>query len=67
MLEDRLAKVPAVMLLVPRQRGFHGACADLDPERRFVIYPGEESYPLGNGAQAVTLPDLARILSEPRS
>lgn len=48
------------------ERGFHSACADLDPERRFVVYPGEESYPLGNGVQAVSLSDLARILSEAR-
>jgi len=49
--------------LAPRPRkGFHSACADLAPERRFVVYPGDESYPLGDGIQAVSLPQLARML-----
>lgn len=49
--------------LAPRpQKGFHSACADLRPERRFVVYPGDESYPLGDGIQAVSLPQLARML-----
>jgi len=49
--------------LAPRpERGFHSACADLAPERRFVVYPGDESYPLGDGIQAVSLPQLARML-----
>lgn len=25
---------------------FHHACADLQPERKIVVYPGDESYPL---------------------
>jgi predicted AAA+ superfamily ATPase len=51
--------------LTPRpERGFHSACADLGPERSFVVYPGEETFPLANGVQAVSLPNLARILSE---
>jgi hypothetical protein len=27
------------------ERGFHMACADLEPEKRFVVYPGEERFP----------------------
>ncbi len=51
--------------LAPRpERGFHSACADLDPERRFVVYPGDDSYPVGDGIQAVSLPQLARMLVE---
>src|SRR5262245_46092650 len=31
------------------ERGFHNACADLRPERRFVVYAGAERFPLGEG------------------
>jgi predicted AAA+ superfamily ATPase len=51
--------------LAPRpERGFHSACADLGPERRFVVYPGDDSYPVGDGIQAVSLPRLAQVLVE---
>lgn len=50
--------------LVPKvERGFHAACADLRPVRRFVVHPGEDRYPLGSGIEAIPLPDLARLLS----
>jgi uncharacterized protein len=54
--------------LTPRPgKGFHSACADLAPERRFVVYPGTESYPLGNDVQAIPLADLARMLAKASS
>jgi len=51
--------------LAPRpERGFHAACADLEPARRFVVYPGRESFPIGGGTTAVPLAELARLLGE---
>lgn len=51
-------------------KGFHSACEDLQPERRFVVYPDEDRYPLGSGAEAIAPPHLARLvqgaISEPR-
>jgi hypothetical protein len=32
-------------------RGFHEACADLKPVRRFVAYRGDERYPLRDGVE----------------
>ena len=50
--------------LAPRpETGFHSACADLGPERRFMIYPGEESYSVGEDTQALSPPALARLLA----
>lgn len=50
--------------LAPRpERGFHSACHDLSPDRRFVVYPGTESYPLGEGVEAIPMPVLATELS----
>lgn len=39
--------------MVPRPgRGFHSVCEDLEPARRFVVYPGSEvSFPEGGGVR----------------
>lgn len=34
-------------------RGFHAACADLEPARRFVVHPGAERWPLADGVEAI--------------
>jgi len=34
-------------------RGFHAACADLRPARRFVVYPGSETFPLPGEVEAL--------------
>lgn len=44
-------------------RGFHHACADLEPERRFVIYSGKERFGLGDGIEAINLIGLAQELT----
>jgi predicted AAA+ superfamily ATPase len=42
--------------LAPKiERGFHHACADLDPARRIVVYPGQETYPIGPGMEVAPL------------
>ncbi len=64
--DGRLWAIEIKRSLTPRpERGFHSACADLAPERRFVVYPGDQAYPVGEGIQAVPLPTLARLLAEP--
>ena len=50
--------------LTPRvERGFHTACEDLQPARKLVVYPGEESFPLGHGVQAMALATLCGELA----
>lgn len=50
--------------LSPRpEKGFHIACADLDPERRLLVYPGDDSFPVGGGVTAVGLHQLAAELA----
>lgn len=42
--------------LAPKvERGFHHACADLAPARRILIYPGRDSYPIGDGIEVAPL------------
>jgi hypothetical protein len=44
------------------ERGFHSACADLDPQRRFVVYPGTERFPLDDSTDAIGVVALAKAL-----
>jgi len=63
--DGRLWAVEIKRSLTPRpKRGFHAACADLDPERRFVVYPGAEPYPLTAEIEAIPLRHLAERLLE---
>ena len=45
------------------ERGFHSACEDLQPTRKLLVYPGDEPFPLGHGAQAVPLAALCQELA----
>lgn len=49
--------------LAPKvERGFHQARADLDPARSTVIYPGAETYPMGDNIQVMPLAEAGRRL-----
>jgi len=43
-------------------RGFHEGCKDLQPQQKLVIYPGRESFPLGQGVECVTLSEAVSRL-----
>jgi predicted AAA+ superfamily ATPase len=50
--------------LTPKlERGFHIACADLTPARKLVVYPGQESFPLGADVQVVPLATLCEEIA----
>jgi predicted AAA+ superfamily ATPase len=45
--------------LAPKlERGARSALDDVEPERAFVVYPGEERYPLADGVEAIGLASL---------
>ncbi|WP_372828268.1 hypothetical protein [Polaromonas sp.] len=46
------------------QEFFHAACDDLKPARKLVVYPGSESFPLGDDVQAVPLEALCQELAK---
>jgi uncharacterized protein len=51
--------------LTPKaERGFHSACADLKPEKRWIVYPGVERYRLAEDIEAVPLIMLAQELRD---
>ncbi len=45
------------------ERGFHAACADLEPQVRFVVYPGSTAYPVRDDVTATPLADLVGRLA----
>ncbi len=49
------------------ERGFHSACDDLKPSHKWVVYPGQETYPLAADIQAISLHGLCNKLSLNRS
>jgi predicted AAA+ superfamily ATPase len=44
------------------EKGFHIACADLKPEQRFVVYSGDERFPLNADTYAIGLAELGQAL-----
>lgn len=46
------------------EKGFHIACEDLRPDRRFVVNAGFEQYPVGPETTALGLHQLTRMLQE---
>ena len=44
-------------------RGFHSACEDLNPDRKFIVYPGNESFPLGADETVVPLIEMSNMLA----
>ena len=49
------------------RRGFYSACEDLQPARRWLVYPGAESYPVGDGVQQIGLRALAAMIGALRA
>jgi predicted AAA+ superfamily ATPase len=46
------------------EKGFHLACEDLQPTRRFVVYSGDARFPLSAAVEAVGVQTLAQTLAE---
>jgi hypothetical protein len=55
-IEVKRSLTPAV------DRGYHEACEVLSPERRIVVYPGSERFPLKGGVEAMSLRALGSEL-----
>ena len=45
-------------------RGFHMACEDLKVKRKYVVYGGEEGFPIGNETTVLSLSNFIKVLRE---
>jgi len=63
--DDRLWAIEIKRSLAPKvERGFHAACADLKPARKFVVYPGQERYRLAEDMEVISLAGLAQEIHD---
>jgi hypothetical protein len=46
------------------EKGFHHAREDLEPERSFIVYSGDDRYPKAEGVEVIGLRELAATLAE---
>jgi uncharacterized protein len=55
--------------LAPKvERGFHAACEDLAPTRKYVVYPGQQRWTLNEGIDVIGLAELcAEVVRMARS
>lgn len=51
-LEIKRSMAPSV------SRGFHLGCEDIEATHRFIIYPGQERFPVTNQVTAIPLPEM---------
>jgi hypothetical protein len=62
--DGRLWAIEVKRSLDPRpERGFHVACDDLSPDRRIIVYPGDETFPVAAGTVAMPVRMLAAELA----
>jgi predicted AAA+ superfamily ATPase len=45
------------------ERGFYSACEDIRPSRKWLVYPGADSYPLGDGVEVLPLHTAMQTLA----
>lgn len=63
--KNRLIAVETKYSLSPAlTRGFWNAYEDLACRKGFVVYPGDESYPLGKSVFALSIKELGQVASE---
>jgi hypothetical protein len=51
-------------LAVRPGRGFHLARADVQPERSFLVYAGEDRFPVSKDVEVIGVHELAALLAE---
>lgn len=61
---NQLFAIEVKHTLTPKlERGFFSGCDDLQPSRKFVVYPGGERFPLANDVDAISLSDLVMLIA----
>ena len=47
-------------------KGFYNAIEDIQPNKTFVVYAGDERYPISEGVEAISVSEMAKMLLEKR-
>ena len=51
-------------LSVNPKKGFYNAVEDIQPDKTFVVYAGEDRYPIAAGVEAISVAEMAQVLLE---
>jgi len=64
-VDGRVIAIEIKRSSAPRlERGFHEACKDIEPSHRFVVYNGQEKFPMKDNVYAISLADMmAEVIS----
>jgi len=46
------------------EKGFYQACEDIQPDRSFIVYSGDEHYPVGEKVEIISLRKLMQALAQ---
>ncbi len=46
------------------KKGFYNAVEDIKPDKTFVVYAGDERYPVSEGVEAISVMEIAQMLLE---
>ena len=46
------------------EKGCYIVCEDLQPARSFIVHAGEDRYPVSENIEAISLHELAHVLSD---
>ena len=44
------------------KKGFYHACEDIQPNKCFVVYAGDDRYPISEGVEAISLVEMSELL-----
>jgi uncharacterized protein len=62
---NRLIAIEIKYSLSPKpSKGFWTACDDLSCRKGFIVYPGEDAYPIGKDTFVLPLKELSRIIND---
>jgi predicted AAA+ superfamily ATPase len=45
-------------------KGFYNAVEDIQPDKTFIVYAGDERYPVSEGVEAISVTEMAQLLLE---
>ena len=45
-------------------KGFYNAVEDIQPDKTFVVYAGDERHPVSEGVEAISVTEMAQMLLE---
>ena len=62
--DGRCCAIEVKRSLTPKlEKGFYSACEHVKPDARFVVYPGAERYRVAADVEAISLAELAALIS----